>query len=192
MSSVLSPLPNERCVKGNVIADYIKMIRANPELPWAEHLLPEDLVVVQQMVVPLSWYPIQQFQRLGLAVFKLVTKENNALVRAYGASVADRMNAENPGMVAKGRPQVTLSRYIEIQKRLYSFKAQETVEIGPGRLLFLIHSNPEEVGIPVYIEQISGTVERLIALSGGRNIQLKLLEAVWKGAAHNRIEVQWE
>ena len=60
--------PSEgRYVKGGLIIDYVKMIRAIPQLPWAEHLTPEELEQVQQLILAASWYPLELFQQIGRA-----------------------------------------------------------------------------------------------------------------------------
>ena len=182
-----------RHIKGSLIIDYVKMIRANPQLPWAEHLRPEDLELLKQMILPSSWYPMEVFQRIGMATFKLVAKENYAIIRAYGRAVSDRANAENPGLVVKGRARDTLRKYREFQNRLYSFKAADTEDLGPQHLLIHILTVPgEEAEAKLIVEITSGTVERMIELSGGRNIQVKPIEAVWQGAKQNTLEVTWE
>jgi len=187
-----SKAPAERSVKGNVILDYVKMIRANPHLPWKELLKPEEWEQINRLILPASWYPLPLFQRVGLAVFKLVAKENYALLHAYGRSLADQMHADNPGLVVKGRPRDTLHKYRAIQDRLYSFKGLDTVDISPQHMIAYIYSQPEDIGIPVYLEQISGTIERLVELSGGRQVQVKLIESVLKGAKQNTLEITWE
>jgi len=98
------------------------MIRASPQLPWADHLKPEDLELINQFILPASWYPMEAFQRIGMAAFKLVAKENFAILRAYGSFLADRMKAENPGLVQAGRPAETIKCYQAIHERLCSFK----------------------------------------------------------------------
>jgi len=181
-----------RHVKGSLIVDYVKMIRGNPQLPWADHLKPEDLALINQLILPSSWYPMEVFQRIGMATFKLVAQENYTVIRAYGRALADRINQENPGMVVKGRARNTLRKYREIQNRMYSFKPVETEDLAPQRLLIHIFSAPTEPEAKLLMEIISGTLERLIELSGGRDIKIKLLEAVWKGADQNTLEVTWE
>ena len=186
--------PRERSVKGSVILDYVKMIRANPHLPWSDHLQPGDLEVINQLILPASWYPLDLFQRVGLAVFKLVAKENYSLLRAYGRALADKMHAENPGLLVKGRPLDTLHKYRAIQDRLYSFKALDTEDISPQHMIVRIYSLslPEDIGIAVYIEQISGTMERLVELSGGGQVRVQLLESVLQGAKQKTLEITWE
>jgi len=191
MADSTSPLKG-RNVKGSLFVNYVKMIRAYPQLPWADHLKPEDLELINQLILPASWYPIEAMQRIGMAAFKLVAKENFAILRAYGRSLADQMHADNPGLVVKGRPLDTLHKYCAIQGRLYSFKSLDTVDISPQHMIVHIYSQPEDTWIPVYLEQISGTVERLVELSGGRQVQIKLLESVLQGAKQNTLDMTWE
>ncbi|HUT55677.1 MAG TPA: hypothetical protein VM658_19965 [bacterium] len=184
--------PSNRSVKGSVVIDYVRMVRATPDQPWDRYLLPEDMALIKQMVLPGSWYPIGFFQRIGLAVFKLVAKENNELLRAFGKSIADRLHADHPGMVSKDKPRNTLEKYIWIQKRFYNFDAFNTEDQGPGRLLVHIYSLPEEVGIPVYIIQISGMVERLIELSGHTFLGIKVTTANEPDRIISTMDVSWQ
>jgi len=184
--------PEGRYVKGSLFLDFIKMIRGNPDLPWSDHLAPQDLDLIDQMILPASWYPMESFQRIGLAIFKLVVKENYELLRAYGRSLADKLHEENPGMVCEGRPSGTLEKHRTIQERQYSFEITRAEEVGPGHIIVHIYTTPEEVGVKMMIEINSGMVERLIELSGGRNIKVRLIEAVWEGADKSSLEVKWE
>jgi hypothetical protein len=184
--------PLKRSVKGSVLVDYVRMIRANPDLPWTKYLTPEDMEVVKQMILPASWYDIEFFQRVGLAVFKLVAKENYALLRAYGGSRADKLNLDHPGMVSKGDPRSTLEKYIRIQRSFYSFDAFKIEEKGPCRILVHIYSTPEEVGIPVYIEQIRGMVERLLDLSGQLNVKIDVTTSEEQNMVRSTMEVSWQ
>jgi hypothetical protein len=184
--------PEGRYVKGSLMLDYVKTIKANPDLPWSDHLLPEDVELIKQYILPASWYPMEQYQRIGLAVFKLLVKENYEFLYAYGRSVADKMNADNPGLVVEGRARDTLVKYRAIQDRGYSFKAVETDDVGPGHIIVHILSAPEEKAAKLLIEIVSGTIGRLIELSGGKNVKIKLTESVWEGADQDSLEITWE
>jgi len=184
--------PEGRFVKGSVLVDYVKLMRASPQLPWADHLAPADLEQLQQMILPASWYPVELFQRLGLAVFKLVSKESYEVVRNFGRFLAEQMNAQNPGLVVKDRPRDTLNKYQVIQDRLFSYKVVEIQEQGPGRLIFQANFLPQNVGIQLYMEATAGTLGRLIEFSGGRNVRTRLLEGMWQGGNSNTMEVTWE
>jgi hypothetical protein len=184
--------PTGRFVKGNVVLAYVKMIKANPGLPWSDHLLPADLALIEQMILPASWYPIEFFQRIGLAVFNLIAKGNDALLRAYGASLADQLDQDHPGMVTLGKPRSTLERYIQIQLRFYSFDAFEIEIKAPNRILVHIYSQADEVGIPVYVVQISGTVGKLIELSGTAPVIINTTDSTPEGQVKSTIDITWE
>lgn len=184
--------PEERSVKGSLLIDFVKMIRGNPDLPWSEHMLPEDMDLVNQMILPASWYPMESFQRIGIAIFKLVAKEDYGLLRFYGRSMADKFNEELPGLVCEGRPADTLNKQGLIQQRLYSFDVAQTEDVGPCHMIVHIYTTPEEVAAKQMIEINSGLVERLLELSGATNIRVKLVEAVWEGAEKSSLEVKWE
>ena len=53
-------------------------------------------------------------------------------------------------------------------------------------------SLPEEHGAKVIMEIVAGTVERLIELSGGKNVSVEFTEKVWEGGEKNSLEVKWE
>jgi len=188
-----STKPKEgRYIKGILLVDYVKMIRGNPDQPWSDYLSAEDLEQVSQLILPASWYPLEFFQRVGAAVFKIIAKENYEVLRVFGRTMADKIHDENPGMVSHGRARDTLRKYRAVNERVYSFQPVETDDIGPGHLVFHTFSTPDEYGAKMIMEIVAGSIERLIALSGGRNINIRLIEAVWEGADQNSIEVTWE
>jgi hypothetical protein len=182
----------QRSVKGGVIVDYLKIIRANPSLPWAEHLSAEDLAALDQMVLPASWYPIELFQRMGVAIFKLVSREKYSVVHAFAAALADRMAKENPGMLSAQSPRDTLKKFLAIQSRLYNFKMFESEDSGPRQMALQVNARREDVGKRLLVEICCATVKRLIELSGGKNIKVNTVEAMWEGGERNRVEVAWE
>ncbi len=73
-----------RHVKGTLFVTYVRMVRGNKHLPWAAHLLPEDRPYLQGRIEDGAWYPMATFERLGLAILRLVAKGNLTLVRSWG------------------------------------------------------------------------------------------------------------
>jgi len=191
--SATTPPGKGRFVKGSVLIDYVKLFNASPHLPWSDHLTPEDLAQLRQLILPVSWYPLELFQRLGQAVFKLVSKENDAVVHGFGRFLADKMNQENPGMVTQGRPQDTLRKYAMIQDRLYSFKVLQIEALGPGQVLVRIMPSLDTAGARLFAAVTAGTIERLIELSAGRQVQIKpILNKSPQGEEQNSLEAAWQ
>ena len=180
-----------RYVKGNVVIDYVKAIKANPDLPWSDYLLPEDMEITKQMILPGSWYPIDFFSRTGLAVFNLIAKGNKNLARMLGSSIADKIYTDHPAMISKGKPEETLSRYIQIQRSFYSFHAFDIEEYSNEQAIIKIYSKVDDPAVPEYIEQIFGVIERLIVLSEYSNTTLDVTESVSEDNLISCLNISW-
>ena len=182
--------PEGRFVKGSVLIDYVKLLRANPELPWKDHLSAEDFSHLKEMLLPSSWYPVELYDHLGLAVFKLISKEKVEAVRGYGRFLADKMNADNPGLISKGRPSDTLNKYRAILSRFFSFPVVEFEEVAPGRARAKFQGQPGDVAVRQLVEVTQATIHRLIELSGGWEIAIKA--DYQAGREINTLEITWQ
>jgi len=127
-----------------------------------------------------------------MAIFKLVSKESYEVVHAFGRSLADRMNRVTPGMIVKGETMDTLNKFDAIQARQYSFKILEIEKAGPAKVIIHFYAEPGDRTLRLLVTTTFGTVERLVELSGGKNIQKKMISAMWEGADQTSMEVSWE
>lgn len=57
-----------RHVKGSLFVDYARMIRSRKAVDWRLHLTPDDMELVSRHVDLEKWYPMEVFERLGLAI----------------------------------------------------------------------------------------------------------------------------
>ena len=186
------PRPQEKSVKGSVLVDYLKIIRANPDLPWADHLLAEDLEQINRMILPSSWYPAGMFQRMGEAIFKLVSRENYQVVHQFGRSMADRLHKDNPGMVVKNQVPDTVRKYLTVQRRFYSFEIFSIKESGPGAMKVGVNNDPDTSGTGLLAAATCGTLERLIELAGATDVKIKLENIDRQEADFVEIEANWK
>lgn len=67
-------MESDRKCKGSVMLDIVKVVRAFRDLDWGEYLKPEDWEIIDAMVIPTEWYPIDSYMRIGMAVYKVVAK----------------------------------------------------------------------------------------------------------------------
>ena len=58
----------ERRVKGTLFVDYVRMLRSRREMDWSKHLTAVDLGYLVQRIDPDGWYPMETFERMGLAI----------------------------------------------------------------------------------------------------------------------------
>ena len=61
-----------RSVKGVLFADYVRMLRAHRDESWAEYLGRRS----SRHIDPDGWYPMETFERLGIAILKTVANED--------------------------------------------------------------------------------------------------------------------
>jgi len=180
-----------RSVKGNVVLDYVKMIKANPDKPWSEILLPGDFDIIKQMVLPGSWYPMEFFQRTGVAVYKLIANEDLNLVRLMGLANGDKMFENYPGVVTKGDAYATVEKFIQIQRNFYSFHAFDFEKLGASEMLVTIYYEPDDPAFIPYVEQIFGTMGRLLELAGYPKMDFEVKEFEEPHQKKATVHVKW-
>src|SRR4051812_47136846 len=84
-----------RNVKGVLFADYVRMIRGQKGVDWSAQLAPADLPFLQQRIEPAQWYPMESFERLGVAILRHVALGDMNAVRMWGRFSADELRAKN-------------------------------------------------------------------------------------------------
>src|SRR4051794_25387976 len=112
-----------RHVRGVLFLDYVRMLRSQKAVNWADHLAPEDLPYLQQQVDPTAWYPMATFERMGNSILKVVA--NNAMlpVKLWGQMSASQLRTANPTLLAKGDPVETLTRFRVLRDTFFDFAA---------------------------------------------------------------------
>lgn len=71
-------------VKGTLLTDYVRIIRANRDKDWDQWLDAGDWAVVDKTILASSWYPYTRFRRIAYAVFKVVAGSNFEAARSFG------------------------------------------------------------------------------------------------------------
>ena len=74
----------EKKVKGTMLVDQVRMIRAHKHHDWDDVLEPEDWEFINQMFLPSSWYPLEWYEKCGWATFQVLAGGNVDLVRFRG------------------------------------------------------------------------------------------------------------
>jgi hypothetical protein len=170
--------PAQRMVKGSVILDMVKIIRALDQLPWDQRLRPEDFEIVNGMVMPKSWYPIDAFMRMGLAVFELAAGSKPELVFAFGRQAMQGL-FEGPyrPFLDKGDPFEATQKFLDLRRSMFNFSSMKMEKTGERGLRVEInemgwaHEALEE-GLEVFSLVLDAHFEKLIELNGGREVKV--------------------
>jgi hypothetical protein len=180
-----------RQVKGEVFVDYVRMLRAQKDTDWSRHLTPADRVYLSGRIEANAWYPMDAFERMGLAILAEM-KPDMEIVRAWGVAQADWLAAAHPGLVVKGDPRDTLMRFRVLRETFFDFPAIHVPEILDGSAAVKVAYGMSAAAEEAASFQTMGCFEGFLALSGASKAEAWFSSKAWDGAAATRIELRWK
>ncbi len=181
-----------RHVKGVLFVTYVRMVRGNKHLPWAAHLAPEDRPYLRQRIEDSAWYPIEAFERLGLAILKLVARGNLTLVRSWGRLSAVDMSGSFEGLIVPGDPRETLMRIQVVRRTFFDFEPVTVLEIDDTAAILEMAYGLSPLAEEAAAMQALGFFEGLVELSDGRVTEAALPERAWAGDPRTVLRLAWD
>ncbi len=168
-------------VKGTIIQDLAKQVRAEKDKNWNDYLEPEDWEYINTGIMASQWYPDDFFYRLALAAFKISGGGSLDASFAYGQLTAKNMAVIYKNMIVQGDPATTIERFIDRRRSFFStdYKDAEKnrVEKGDGRVTVYTIADLKIRGTEtadVLMYSILGTMHELAAVVGGTLVQSNL------------------
>lgn len=164
----------DRKCKGSLVLDMVKLIRAFRSEPWESYLKPEDWEIVNGMVIPTSWYPIESYQRIGLAVYQLVAKGNADVIVSFGRAAMDELfKGPYRPFLDKNDPFAATQKFLELRKPIFNFSKMQMLKTGDKSLsVRLSELGNFDLGLDLFLLLSGAHFVRLIELNGGQNVQL--------------------
>lgn len=181
-----------RQVKGHLFADYVRIIRANKEIDWSEVLEPEVLSWTTQQIALEKWYPMEVFEKLGLAILDKVANSDLALVHRWGRQTIDELKAVHPDLLVENDPRETFMRFQILRQTLFDFPAVKVTTIRDGKAILEIQYGMSGEAEEAAAHQSLGFLERLLEVSGARESAAEILEGTWEGFPSTTIAVSWK
>ena len=185
----------DRKVKGSLLVDYARMIKANKDKDWNRYLKPEDWEILNQRILPSFWYSFETFQRCGLAAFHLIAGDNLDLVRQWG-KISTELLVKGPYKMLEqaSDPYSALERFNILRGQLFNFDifTLELKKIGEKGIKIRAQTSPNEEGNDTYIAQKFGSTERLVELTGGKNPKIVVITRPKRGAPLLEFDVTWD
>ncbi len=180
-----------RSVRGSFFAEYVRMLRRRKDVDWSRVLPPEDRRYLVQRIVGDDWYPMESFERLGLAILSKLEGATLDAVRLWGRFSAHQFASEHPSLIATGDPVETLMR-LKVQRRtLFDFPAFDIPMLVDGQafvdVTYLMGPAAEEAAC----HQTMGFCEGILALAGARDVRAEFGERSWAGGARTRLVLDW-
>ncbi len=160
-------------VKGTLILDYVKFVRANKDKHWDKWLTPQDWDVVNSLVLASKWYPFETWQRLGAAVFNEVAGKNLSLIQAYGPVVMGNLLKTYKNVLVEGDPLASIDKFESLRRNFLRGTGSdlEVVEKSGRSVKIKMHVNEmdRKIGEPEgFAYAVSGSVQELVKRAGGK------------------------
>ena len=187
-------------IKGTVLLDYIRIIRSNPDRNWDKYLKKEDWEVVNSRVLPSMWYPYGLFFRTGKAVFEEIAAGNLQIAKQFGKANAETLfkgayKSMLDSILAQGGGVVRfLERYASLSLSLFNFITVNLEEITEKnvKLTIDVEMDATEMLAEPYFNQLAGTVESLVTMSGGKNPKVVFISKYWENDPNTVYDVSWD
>jgi eukaryotic-like serine/threonine-protein kinase len=181
-----------RHVKGILFADYVRMIRAVKSIDWSSRLVSEDRALLHDKIAPDGWYPMAAFERLGNAILEVVAQGQLELVRMWGRGQADTLRVKQPMLIAAGDPVETLNRFRVLRATYFDFDtlAVPLLHLDEAQILIAYQMGMPAEEAASY--QTMGFFERLLELSGAREVSARFSTTSWSGDPRTLLSLHWQ
>jgi len=178
-------------VRGSLFLDYVRMLKARPQVDWRRHLATEDLGYLEQRIDLEAWYPMAAFERLGMAILDVIARGDLGAVRAWGRRTVQPMATLHGGLLVKNDPRESLMRFQVLRRTFFDFEATHMTRVDDSevqvRLAYGMSPPAEEAAS----HQAMGFFDGLVELAGGEEVRARFAERAWQGANATTLVVSW-
>lgn len=178
-------------VKGTLFVDYVRMLRAHKDANWSLHLQPVDLGYLVQRIEPDAWYPMDSFERMGVALLRLVARGELELVRGWGQMQTEWITRTHPELLAPGQPMESLMRFQVMRNSFFDYPSLEFSYVYDGEAALEVRYGMGPVAEEAASLQTLGFFEKLLELAGAKNVEASFSAESWKGAPVTTILLRW-
>lgn len=181
-----------RNVRGSLFVDYVRMLRMRKDVDWSRHLQPADLSFLIQKIDSTAWYPMETFERMGLAILREITGGDVEPARMWGRVSVDGISLLHPELVVPGDPRETVMRFQVFRCGFFDYAAVEMSEISDEHATVQVAYGMSAHAEEAATWQTIGFFERLLELSGAKNRRVELGVKSWDGAAKTVLALSWD
>lgn len=178
-------------MKGTLFVDYVRMLRMHKDVDWSTRLDAADLHLLQNRVEPGAWYPMDSFERLGLAILNGIAGGDLALVREFGRASVDWVLLDEPRLLAARDPRESLMRFHVLRQSFFDYPALEVRSLTDREACIVIDYQMGLVAEEAASLQTLGFFERLLEVAGATEVTASFARTRWGGAPQSVLELRW-
>lgn len=172
-----------RHVRGVLFLDYVRMARRYRLADARGHLLSADREYLERRIEIDAWYPMDSFERLGVAILEEIVGRERASVRLWGHAQVTTILRFVPELLARGDPKESVARLGAFLATLFDFRAIELESTAERSATIRIDYGMQPLAEEAACWQTQGFFEALVQESGGRGLSAQLTHA--PGALHH-------
>lgn len=180
-----------RNVRGSLFVDYVRMLRSRKGAVWSHLLLPDDMQYLSGRIDPTAWYPMETFERMGLAILSEIAGDEIKLVELFGRASVDGLVAQYPALLAPNDPRETMMRFQALQRGFFDFPAFEIGEISDHATQIKIDYQMSARAEEAACMQALGFFHRLLELAGAKGHIVELTTRRWKGEGKTNLSMRY-
>jgi hypothetical protein len=179
-----------RQVRGTLFVDYVRMLRAKKGADLSGHLTPDEIQYLSQRIDPNGWYPMETFERMGLAILGEITPSLE-LIRAWGRGQIDWLSQKHPNLVVPGDALETLRRFRVLRASFFNYEALRIAHLCDGEAVITVAYGMSPRAEEAATYQTLGFFERLLEVAGATETKAWLASKSWEDSS-TTIRLRWE
>jgi hypothetical protein len=167
------------------------MIRRRKDVDWERWLLGEDLDYLHHRILPDEWYPMETFERLGIAILSGLGGTTLEAVRFWGRFSASQYTAEHPDLIAHDDPVDSLMRLKVMRSTLFNFPAFDIPMFTESHAHVVVTYHMSARAEEAACHQTMGFCEEVLSLAGATDVSADFRERSWAGDPRTLFSLEW-
>lgn len=180
-----------RHVRGSLFVDYVRMLRAQKNVVWQEHLTAEDIWFLNTKIDPEAWYPMATFERMGNQILRRVANNEMFPVQLWGRYSAAKLQEKHPNLLERNDPIETLNRFRVMRETFFDFDALAVPMLLDDEANIVIRYYMGMPAEEAACYQTMGFFEGLLEMAGAKDVHASFREKSWANALRTLLVIRW-
>ena len=183
-------------IKGSVLITRLNLLKnqgGGERLQQVlQRLTAADRKVLEGVIMPISWYPLELNLRLDSAIADVLSPRDRskAFIEMGRASAEQNLNGPHHVFIRKGDPHFLLSHSPEIYRLYYAVGSRTYEKTGPKSAV--LRTMSAESVTEADCLTIVGWYQRAIEMSGGRNVRIEHPKCRARANGHCEYLCTWD
>lgn len=171
--------------------DYVRMLRSSLTR-GQRHLTPADAAFLEGRIERDAWYPMDSFERLGLAILDEIVGHERDAIRLWGRGQVSAIIHFVPEVLAPGEPRDSIMRLGNFMGSLFDFPAVTVDAVSDEEATILIDFGMSAAAEEAAAYQTMGFFEALVQEAGGAGLRADFTSASWRTPGQpTLLTLQW-